>query len=55
MTPATICRACQHFIVNIAKCEFYLKRCSTQKLWDGKMPPPDKCPRRDELIEITGQ
>lgn len=48
----TICRTCPHYITNIAKCEYYIKRCTQIKLWNGKVPPPRECPNREKLIEL---
>lgn len=39
-----VCKACPHLDHN--QCKWYLRRCSTHKLWQGRLAAPDQCPQR---------
>lgn len=49
-TRQQICLSCELFIRKLALCKFYLRRCSTKKLWTGQIDPPEQCPKYD-LVE----
>lgn len=51
ITIASICFECEHYEAPIAKCRFYLRRCSTAKLWRGEIDPPEECPNKEAIEE----